>query len=244
MIGEIVTFDGHRLNDLFYVGRIERGHAGFEPTLVDNMGDGSTVTGVRLGTATVTVLLAAKDVAGRTTRETVSRLLSWLDVDTPRWLTLSGDDGLRRLVVPEGEPTPYDVDREDGVTIAFTQVDPSLYGSSSAATVPSAGSVTFTVGGDYPTRPTITATAAVRNATTGTWELVFDGDTKVAVTLADALQTPVSIDCGTRAVTVDGEVAMITLDSDWPELAAGQHTVAMTRGTGAATVAWTERWHR
>lgn len=244
MIGEIVVFDGHRLNDRFYVGRIERGYADYVPSLADTTGDGSVVTGMQVGTSTVSVLLVAKDEPGRSTRETISNLLSWLDVDGPRWLELSGDDGLRRLVVPSGAPVPYDVDREDGLTVTFEQVDPALHGARRTATVPSAGSATITVGGDYPALPTITAQAAVRNATSGTWALAFDGDLVVEVELPDALQTAITVDCAARTVTVDGEVAMITLESDWPTLAAGPHTVAMTRGTGAAALAWTERWHR
>ena len=34
---------------------------------------------------------------------------------------------------------------------------------------------------------------------------------------------------------------MITLDSDWPVLSPGPHTVRMDEGTGTATLTWQER---
>lgn len=245
MIGQVVTFDGHRLNDLFFVGEVAAGLPEWSPTVVDRSGNGATVTGTRTGTAQVSVRLVAKPVAGKHPRESIAKLLAWLDVDGPKWLTLSDDDGLKRLVIPTGSPTVDDTEYNDNIVVAFEQVEPCLFGASRSASLASASSASLTVGGTHPTRPTITAAAAIRDSTTGLWGVSFDNDAYVLrVPLPTALQTAVSIDCDSRAVLVDGEVSNITLESDWPELAAGTHTVAMDLGTGAASLAWVERWHR
>lgn len=49
-------------------------------------------------------------------------------------------------------------------------------------------------------------------------------------------------DSATRTVTFGGESTIPTLDSDWPVLEPGTHTVSNTSGSGASTVTWIERW--
>jgi hypothetical protein len=73
------------------------------------------------------------------------------------------------------------------------------------------------------------------------WSLTFDEGDYVRLKLPTALATTVSIDCKERRVLVGGEVSMLTLESDWPRLAAGTHTVRMDLGTGAATISIRER---
>ena len=241
MIGQRVTFDGHVLNDLFYVGMVEA-----EPPAIDvdlrtlDGKDGTAVNGTRLAESAITVPLVVRPGTALTTRQALSFLMGWLDVDGPRTLTLSDDGGLERVAVPSGV-TIDDYEYNDRLTVTFTQVEPCLYGGSSTFAVPSGGSATFEVTGNYVTMPVITAQAAQRDASTEMWSLTFDEGDYVRLKLPTALATTVSIDCKERRVLVGGEVSMLTLESDWPRLAAGTHTVRMDLGTGAATISIRER---
>lgn len=244
MVGQTITFDGHRLNDYFYVGAADVGLPDYQPYVEERVGNGASVFGMRLAGPTIAVALVVKPARGRRPRAAISRLLSWLDVSTPRWLTLSEDGGLRRLVVPEGAPTVDDVDYNDLVTVTFRQVEPALYGSTGTASVPSGGDVTFTVGGDYPTMPSVFAAGAVRDAPTNLWGLTLDGETVMHVSVPSPVGATISINCEEHIATVAGETTAPTLESDWLVLTPGTHTISMSRGTGGASVTWTERWHR
>lgn len=135
-------------------------------------------------------------------------------------------------------------DREGGngigaFTLTFVASNPMRYAGDRSVSVSSENSATLLVGGNRPTRPRISA-AEAEAGESGLWTLLF-GD---AVNLSVALESEtheVSIDCDRRVVTVDGATSMITLDSDWPVLSPGAHTVSMTSGTGDAVVSWTER---
>lgn len=126
--------------------------------------------------------------------------------------------------------------------LKFTCPDPVAYGTSKTATVPSGGSVNVTVGGTWPASPTITATAAVRNSTSLVWGVKVDNGDFLHVATGSASSRAIAADCGKRTLTVASAAALPTLDSDWLVLAPGTHTVTMDQGTGAATVAWVERW--
>lgn len=254
MIGQVITFDGHRLNDLFYVGEATVGLPSVEHEVAD-MRRGATWRSRRVTTCEVSVTLVAKPVRGQRPRAAVSTLLSWLDADGPRWLTLSSDDGLRRLVVPTGAPTG---EGDEDVTVTFLQLDPYLYGEARSARIPSGGtSVTFDVGGDAPTMPTIACGyVTALHSENYVWQLEHAADgTRTGVQIADpdayadtTKRAAVSIDCTSRAVTVNNATAMLTLSSDWLELTPGVHTLREVNGghiSGSeVTISWTERWHR
>lgn len=256
MIGQVITFDGHRLNDLFYTGDVAIGLPSFEHEVAD-MRYGATWRSTRLSTCELSVTLVAKPSHGRRPREAVSALLSWLDVDGPRWLTLSGDDGLRRLAVPTGAPT-YEGD--EAVTVTFLQLDPYLYGEVRSVTMPyGTSSVSFVVDGDAPTWPTIEcagARAPYNNGYVWVLERADDG-TRMGIQLAEIDPTEtvhvtyetaaVTIDCAERTATLDGNVpTTITLATDWLSLTPGTHTIREVSGdhTQPVTISWTERWHR
>lgn len=256
MIGQVITFDGHRLNDLFYVGEAVVGLPSFEHEVAD-MRHGATWRSRRVTTCEVSVTLVAKPVQGARPRAAMSTLLSWLDVDGPRWLALSGDDGLRRLVVPTGAPTSQG---DEDVTVTFLQLDPYLYGEGRSAVMEyNEDSVSFVVDGDAPTWPTVTCEDVSARYSDGyVWQLehVADG-TRMGVRVADLDPTStihntyehaaVAIDCAARTVTLDGNVpAMLTLSSDWLELAPGEHTVRVVNGghSDDVVITWVERWHR
>lgn len=245
MTGQQVTFDGHLVNSLFYVGEPDVGLPGFEPDATERVGaDGAALRGTRVTGYEISVPLVAKPNTGMTPREAISTLLSWLDVDGLRRLVLSGDEGLFRMAVPTGAPRYGGGEWGDHVTVTFLQPDPWLYGAERAVTVPSGGSVTVDVGGDRPTRPTVQTSAAKRSSSTLTWGLLLDSATRLRFALASSAATVIVADCDARTCTVAGATSVPTLDSDWMQLTPGQHVIRNDQGTGASTVTWLERWHR
>lgn len=245
MYGQTVTFDGHVLNDLFYVGDIEIGLPDFRPEMVERIGaHGAFLRSTKMGGPTIAIPLTVMPRRGHEPREALSTLLSWMDVDTPRVLTLSRDGGLSRVVIPSGAPEMLDDTWGDRLVIEFVQLDPWLTGVTATTTVPSAGSKSFTVGGDCKTPVRITSTAAKRNSTTRLWGLRLDDGDYLRVTLPTSSATAVTLDCGERTCTVGGNVTAPTLDSDWLELTPGTHVMRNDVGSGACTLSWVERWHR
>lgn len=245
MIGQTVTFDGHRLNDLFFVGDVDVGLPEFAPDVDERHGRGSVVRSTRMGSLELSVRLVAKPVQGARPRESVSKLLSWLDVDGPRPLTLSSDGGLVRMCVPRGAPTP-EGEYYDDLTVTFLQPDPLLFGEERSVTVPSGGSASFVVGGDAPTWPKVAGQSVTRDSSTQLWGIRLDEGDFMRVKLPTSSAQSVLIDCDEDAggVRVAGVTSMLTLDSDWWELSPGTHAVRNELGGGSCVVSWRERWHR
>lgn len=125
--------------------------------------------------------------------------------------------------------------------LAFTAPDPYRRGRRHMATVPSGGSVRFHVGGTAPAQVNIEASSAVRSSGSTVWGIRFDEGEFVHVPTGSASARRVDVDCAKRTVRVGNGTGMLTLDSDWPELAPGTHVARMDEGTGAATLIWTER---
>lgn len=250
MIGQTITFDGHRLNDLFFVGAVDVGLPEFSARTEDRTtADGAVFRSNRLGSVRIAMELVVKPTSGRTSREALSKLLSWLDVDEPRVLTLSEDEGLARLAVPTGTPTVADSDYNDRLTVEFLQPDPALWGTTRTITVPSTGSVTFVVSGDYPTRPSVHAALAVRSPSTEQWGLRLDRGRsdmqQMSVPLAGSSGHAVDFDCEARTCHVDLATTVPSLASDWFVLAPGTHSIDNNNGThNLCELTWTERWHR
>jgi len=245
MVGQTVIFDGHRINDRFYVGEAEVGLPEFAPRTEERQFmDGSAVRGMRLGCPEITIQLVAKPVHGETFREALSDLMAWLHVDGPRKLVLSDDHGLWRLCVPTGAPQIGDAKWNDRVTVTFLQTEPALYGIEREVTVPSGGTLSFAVGGDYPTRPTITSDAATRDPTTELWGVRLDDGDVMRVDVPVSSASTIRMDCDARTCAVNGATTIPTIESDWFVLEPGTHVIRNDQGTGACTVSWYERWHR
>lgn len=245
MIGQTVIFDGHRLNDRFYVGEASVGLPEFAPRTEDReITDGARVRGMRLGCPEIAIQLVAKPVRGETAREALSDLCAWLHVDGPRQLSLSADRGLWRMCVPTGAPQIGDASWNDRVTVTFLQTEPALYGERRSVNVPSGGTVAFVVGGGYPTKPTISSDAAMRDSSTQQWGLRLDDGDVMRVKVPVSTASSVAMDCAERTCSVNGETTIPTLQSDWFEFEPGEHTIHNDQGGGACVVSWYERWHR
>lgn len=235
-----VVFDGHVLTDYFLVGNPELPMPSPTASMRDVAGmDGAVPDGQRLQQVELAVTVSAWEDSRSDRRALMSMLWQWLRVDEPKPLQI-GDEPYW-LAIPSGGGDMEHFANADAVEVRFVAADPVRYGTTRSAAIPSGGSVSIHVGGNYPTRPRITAVAAVR-ASNGLWGIRLDDGDYSNVSIPPASAPAVVIDAFTREVRVAGAPAMITLASDWLELEPGEHTLAMTQGTGAAVIEWTERW--
>lgn len=203
--------------------------------------DGALFGGVTRAVRQVTLALYVLGPVGERAPH-VRELAARLAVDGPRPLMFSDEAPLWRMAVPNAESdSEVYFDAEGYTDVEFVCTDPWLYGEERSVTVPSGGSVTFTVGGTAPTWPTVTASAT--GSSQDTWILRLDDSSKgIYAAIASGVTRPVVADCDARTLTVNNATSMLAPSYDWPELTPGTHTLAMTAGTGAATVTWTERW--
>ena len=104
--------------------------------------------------------------------------------------------------------------------------------------------MSFAVGGDYPTRPTITSDAATRDSTTELWGVRLDEGDVMRVDVPVSSASTIRMDCDARTCAVNGATTIPTIESDWFVLEPGTHTIRNDQGAGACTVSWYERWHR
>ncbi len=239
-----VTFNGHDLTSEFVASRprIQGMPVDIGSVEVPGM-DGSLFTGARLGPKTIGITLTAKASTFADRRDALRKLFGYLRVDEPKALAFSFDNGLFYLAVPTTTGDIGFYRRHASIDVEFVAHDPAMYSAEVTKTVPSGSSVTFTVDGNYPTRPTISASAAKRGSG-GFWRLDKNsGEQKFTVTLPNNNTTVIAADCGSRVLTVAGNVSMLDPSSDWLVLKPGRNTIAMT-GTGAATIKYRERWLR
>ncbi len=237
-----VIFDGHDLSSLFDIGdpdiSILNSKADFANS--DSM-TGAMVLGRRWDVSSVSFAIVAHGTASAR-RNAFSTLGSWLNVDAPKKLVLPDTPDRYYMAIPDGS-----LDLERGILgektrIAFKLADPVAYSAQeTTVTVPSGGTLTFDVGGTFPAKPRIQATA-VRNSSSLVWGVRLDEGDFVHVATGNSAGRVVVVDCDARTVTLSGNAHIMTLDSDWLELSPGSHTLRMDNGTGAATVKFRERW--
>lgn len=239
----MLSFNGHDLETLFVCGDPKITILNAEPnTETLESRNGEMFIGARWGVSTVSFSIGIHGTALQR-RNAFSQLGAWLTVDEPKQLILPDTPDRYYLAVPDGS---LDLERGIGGEISqltFKLVDPIAYSTTETTiTVPSGGSITFNVGGTAATAPTIQATA-VRNSSSLVWGLRLDAGDFVHVATGNASGRFVVIDCNARTLTISGNAAITTLDSDWLEFTPGSHTLVMDNGTGAATVKYRERWY-
>lgn len=237
-----MIFDGHDLNSLFVVSRPTFETFAPNRSFQDVLGrDGTVYMGGSLIGGNISVKLSVIRKTPAQRREALSTLFMWLDVDEPKWLVMDDQPGISYKAIPSGDMPIDSFTNADSVVVNFRLLEAAAYGDTVTKTVPSGGSLTFTVDGTYPTKPTITANAA-RDGSSQVWGLRLDNGAFLHVATGSASARDVVLDCENRTLTIQGAVALPTLDSDWFELAPGEHTLVMDKGTGAATVTYKERW--
>lgn len=203
--------------------------------------DGASLTGNRLEPLEIKVKarLVTDTIDPREIQHEWAKVAATMRHDEPVPLSLT--DGIYWLAVLADE-TKLDFNSYSAYcTLTFLCPDPIAYGREHTVTVPSGGSVTFNVGGSYPAKPKIEA-SAVRDSEALVWGIRLDGGDFLHIATGNASARTVSVDCGERTCVVNSEPSLPTLDSDWLAFEPGSHTLVMDKGTGAATVTYTERW--
>lgn len=237
-----VIWDGHDLTDFFIVSDVVRPSPSRRLSTQKVPGrDGSVVRESTWGDLSITMTVSTFAHGHAKRREELRRLMGWLDVEEPRRLEFADDGGLYYEAIPSNGGKRSDWLNADSIDLKFLVPSPAMFGQTKTVTVPSGGTVSFEVGGTYPTAPTIVAASAVRG-TSNLWGLRLDSGDFLRWQLASSAPRAIACDCETREATVAGALALPTLDSDWLSLEPGQHTLAMDVGTGAAVVSWVERW--
>lgn len=205
-------------------------------------GDGSVLRSSHLGTRTITLNCRAfrdrwEDFDA--VKDEISLLIA---SSGTRELTLRnhfGEHYVAKLV-------EYSEDERIGgtgigaFTLTFTAYDPVRFGAIKSVAIPSGGAAGFLVTGNYPSDIVIKVTNAVGNSS-GIWGVRFDDGDYLQVKLPTSSGTSIDIDSYTRTVKVAGNGSIVTLESNWPTLKTGEHTVTMSPGTGTATMTWQER---
>lgn len=239
----MLSFDGHDLETLFVCGDPKITILSAEPnTETLKSRNGEMFIGSRWGASTVAFSIGVHGTALER-RNAFSQLGAWLTVDEPKQLILPDTPDRYYLAIPDGS---LDLERGIGGEISqltFKLVDPIAYSTTEeTVVVPSGSSATFTVGGTAPTCPRVSA-MATRNSTSLVWGLRLDDGDFVHVATGSASSCAVVINCDSRTLTISGNAAVPTLDSDWLEFTPGSHTLAIDNGTGGATVKYRKRWY-
>ena len=203
--------------------------------------DGTVFMGGKLDGGTITVPLTIVDEDMEQRRATLSNLYMILDVDAPKLLVLPEVPDLSYKAIPQNAVQESRYIDGDTVIVSFQLVEAAAYGDTVTVSIPYNGSATFTVDGTYPTKPRITASGA-RNATSKIWGLQLDSGDFLHVAPSTGSTCSISLDCEERTLTINGDTALPTLDSDWFVLSPGTHTIAIDNGSGTATITYEERW--
>ncbi len=230
------------LTDFWTVSDVDRPAVPREVSTENPAGsDGALLLAVRYGSYTVSFSLWTH-VPYMQQTEQLAQIAHAFDVERPARLWFSDDHDRYRLALPNGAPEVTRHIDAACVKMSLLVPEPALYGCHASVQVPSGGSVTFLVGGTYPTCPKVTAASAVRAAASGVWGVRLDEGDVLKVPLASSAAWKVELGCKERECRVAGSPALPTLDSDWFELKPGTHTITNFQGTGACTVEWDERW--
>ena len=236
-------FDGVDYSDILEVASVEMpAIPASTPDLRYATGkDGAYFAGNQLNPLTLKIRarIATRRIDPRDIQRIWSIAAASMRTDEPRPLSLA--EGIYRMAVLVEESPLEFMNYSATAELTFLCPDPVAYGEERTVTIPSGSSATIVVGGTYPARPVIAASAG-RDSGALVWGIRLDGEDFVHVDTGSASATAVEIDCARRTCRVGTEAAMITLDSDWLALAPGEHTLTMDKGTGDATVRFAERW--
>ena len=240
-------FNGVRLEDRYLVTDITRPAPGMSVETAEVPGrPGAAFKGSSLNVGHVGLTLWPHWMGASELRAAVREIAALFHVEEPARLEFGDDNGLYYLASQDGEIEVREYSDAFSVRVELVTPSPLMYGAERTVTVPSGGSVSFLVGGTYPATTLIKAPGAVRDSG-GLWGVRLDDGDFARVEVPTASATPVVIDgrelmLGGHAVTVGGASRLMTMDSDWLELAPGHHTLANDVGTGACEVTWVERW--
>lgn len=239
---EQLVLDGVDLSDSYEVVGIKRPMPSTVPSLENVPGlDGYAFAGAELQPQPIQFTLVSKAMGYAERRRDMRQLAAVLCMEEPVRVYFGNDEGLYYEAIVSEPPDFQEFVTFGALTVTMQPLHAAMYGDTHTLTVPSGGSITFNVRGTYPAKPAISVTA-VRDPSSLVWGLRLDEGDFIHVATGNAAGRKVAIDCGARILTVSGNAALPTLDSDWLELEPGQHTLTMDNGTGDATVTWQDRW--
>lgn len=240
-----IWFDGHCITDDFYVSNLVMQTPSRNVRTQKIAGrDGVALTGVELQPITIKMQITALHDTKADRIAALDALTGWLDVDEPKQLRFSFDDGKYYMAVPSKIGNRKRWFSADALLdVSFYCLDPVRYGESHTVSVSSGGSSTINVGGTYPTVIDIDASAAKRDSSTQYWGVSLDSQKTIKVNTGSASGVTLDIDTAKRDVKAAGALVLPTLDSDWFDMVnPGSHVVSSVLGTGAFTVSWVDRW--
>lgn len=241
-----LIYNGLDFSTLFVYGDPEISILNAQPDLREvSSRNGAAFVGMTYGTSTVSVKLAALGDA-ETRRMKFSTLGKYLMVDEPKPLYLPDTPNWYYLAVPDGQLDLTRAIQGEITTLTFVLTDPIAYGETKSATMASTSTGYATIGGTAPTYVDITCSEAVptsygsgyawrisvNNLTLG---LNFDTNDTVSIQLLSSQ----------RICKVNGSVVIPEIDYDWLLLnpSSSRYTFSRVRGSGEATITWTERWY-
>ena len=162
-----LTYNSHDLETIGACGNPEIVPFNFETTYARDAPErGAILMQQKLGTTSVSFDIGITGTAAER-RMKLSTLASWLNVTRPKTLVLP-DTSWFYMAVPDGQITTERGINGEIAHVAFTLTDPVAFGEYRLVTFSSGSQASFSVGGNYPTRPTITI-----NATSDTTSRLF-----------------------------------------------------------------------
>ena len=233
-----VAFDGHELTALAVVSALRRPLLPRKAEYVTVPGaDGAIYAGVTDETRTLklTLTLRGRDAHDRARAQRA--LAAILDVDSPRPLAISEDNGLWYRAMPNATGDGSRLTGAERFDVKFT-CDPCLYGREVEVPLAMAagGTQSFLVGGSKPTPCVV----RVDTSGSGAWRLVLDGQDEYTAALGGS--TSITVDSETRVATRDGSVYALPPTDYWFILSPGEHQLKVYGGRADGTLTYTERW--
>lgn len=236
-----VTFNGYDLTQDFIMSGLVRQFMPRDVSQIDVPGmDGALFSSARYSPIKISMEATVLGENPQDRSDALRRLASVLAVGEPSPLSISDDDGKFYLAIPSGGDISRYISAET-FPLEFTALDPAMYGSTVTVEVPSGGSATFTVGGNYPTMPSISV-SATRDSASTVYGLRLDSSAVLDFPTGTDSAVQLEIDCANRTADQDGDTVIPTLGSDWFVLEPGEHEVENYLGAGAATLSYVERW--
>lgn len=240
-----VTFNGYDLTANYHVANLKVSLLPREilSTQVPGM-DGAHFSGVTLSPKDITLTLTCK-ASTMTARETSARTLAGvLNVSEPKALSISVEDGRYWLAIPTSDSDAIYYANHTSFDVTFRALDPVMYGATKTVTLSNSTAQSVTIGGTYPTQPTITSSNCYGASSSNKYIKVSNETT------SEYIQIPceysgthsLEVDCAKRYAKVDGSTVGITMDSDWLSFTPGTIALKRALGSGTFTLTYQERW--
>lgn len=245
-----VTFDGHDLTEKCIVSDLRR------PMLPRRLGaievpgmDGELATGQTLAPADIKLTLSIMGSDPDERELARQELAEILNTDGPKPLAISIDGGLYYMARALSQDDGARFVNAESYEVTFRASDPVRYGELREVLVPPNGSVTFTVGGTYPTMPTLD-TVLTATASDMYWKITLDGGDYVLFSPLTYVEGSMAVDsiivdCEHRLMKTWNTPKMLPAGADWLVLTPGEHTLAMETNVSVAgntSVLFRERW--